>query len=176
MQESNAAVTDADKLFDILNSDKVHPTVLDSAVKNFSDATKNQVVTRVVTTFEPPVRAALLTRLLFILTEQNRAEMSAAFIANLRSPLPEARKASLQGLEKLKHPALDEFALLSLRDDSDGILSIACQILVPRAQRDPTFWKVLHSAYRARAGKREYYLSNSILEAHGLNHSVPPSK
>ena len=168
MTISNAGVTEADRLFDILNGKEVRPSALDSAINTFSDAAKNAVVTRVAVTFEPPPHGALLSRLLLIMTGSNKVEMAAAFMENLRSPDPEARQASLRGLEKLEHPALVDFALLSLRDNSDTVVAAACQILVARAQRDPIIRKFLQSAYRSRMGRREFYLSNSVLEASGI--------
>jgi hypothetical protein len=168
MADSNAAVNDADKLYAILNGENVHPVVLDSAINSFSEMAKNQVVARVASTFAPPPGGALLDRLLFISTPGNQAEMAGAFIVNLRSPLPEARRASLQGLEKLEHPALVQFALLSVRDESDMVVALACQILTARTKQDPVVWKLLRSAYTARVGRQEFYLSNTILEAHGV--------
>jgi hypothetical protein len=176
MQESSAAVSDADRLLALLNEDKIHPAELDSAMKSFTDAVKNEVVARVTATFDPPPPARVLSRLLFIRTSSNQAELGAAYVANLRSPFPDARKASLQALQQLEHPALVSLALLSLRDDSDAILAVACQILVERSSKDPAVWRLMQSAYRSRAGKREYYLSNSILEAHGITRSSPSGK
>jgi len=176
MADSNAAVNNADQLYAILNGENAHPVVLDSAINSFGEIAKNQVVARVAATFEPPPRGALLDRLLFIRTSGNQAEMAGAFIVNLRSPLPEARKASLQGLEKLGHAAIVQFALLSVRDESDAVVAVACQILVARAKQDPVVWKLLRSAYTARAGRQEFYLSNSILEAHGVTALTPSTK
>ena len=173
---NSGAATEADKLFDILNADKVHPVELDAASKNFSDAAKNQVVARAAGAFEPPPRGPLLQRLLFIITERNKADITTVFIANLRSPLPDARQASLQALEKLEHPALVQFALVSMRDTSDTVVAVACQILIARAKEDPLIRNFVERAYLARRGKKEFYLSNSILEAHGITGSKSLAK
>jgi len=168
MAASSTTASEADRLFEILNAHSAHPTVLDAAGREFSDAVKDEVLVRVARMFDPPPHGALLNRLLFILTERNKPLVATAFIANLRSPLPEARQASLQGLEKLDHPALVPLALLSVRDDVDGVVAVACQILAAKAKGDPSIWGLLRSAYVSRIGRKEFYLSNSILEANGV--------
>ena len=176
MANSSPAASEADRLFEILSSKEVRPSVLDSAISTTTEAAKNEVVARVAVGFQPPPPGALLTRLLLIATASNKAQMAVAFIGNLRSPFPEARQASLQGLEKLASPALVQFALLSLRDDSDPVVAVACQILVARTGEDPTVWKFLQSAYLSRKGRKEFYLSNSVLEARGIMSPAPSTK
>jgi len=168
MANSSASANDAERLYAVLNGGDVSPVVLTSAAHDFDDTAKNQLVARVASMFTPPPSGALLARLLFIQTPANRAGMTDIFLVNLRSPLPEARKASLQGLEKLEHPSLISLALASLHDESDGVLAVACQILTTKAKDDAVVQKALRSAYAARAGRKEFYLSNSILEASGI--------
>jgi len=176
MQPTSAAANDADRLYAILAGEKVHPAVLDAAMRDFDEYAKNAVVSRVAAMFEPPPSGALLDRLLLILTPRNKATMAVAFTANLRSPLPEARRASLSGLEKLGDSEITSFAILSLRDDVDRVVATACQILAERATADPDLRKLLEEVYRARAGKKEFYLSNSILEAKGIGRHAAPEK
>lgn len=172
MEQTGAAANDADRLFAILNGDKVHPAVLDAAMRDFDEAAKIAVVQRVTTMFDPPPSGALLDRLLLILTPGNKAAMRLAFVANLRSPLAEARRASVSGLDKLGDPEIVSFALLSVRDDADRVVATACQILFDKAPNNREIRKLLEEVHKARAGKKEFYLSNSVMEAHGIGRAV----
>ncbi len=160
--------TEIDQLLSILNAEDLRPDRLESGLADFSIESKNELMSRIARTFDPPPQARLLARLPFILTDANKPDMVTAFIANLRSPYPEARKFSLYGLEKLGHPGVVDFALASLRDDADEVLVAACSILLPKAKQDPRLWKVLQNVYTANKGKEKFYLSTSFLEAHSV--------
>jgi hypothetical protein len=165
--------TETDRLFELLNSYHLGPNQLEAGFVEFSEESKNEVVSRIARTYEPAPQGNLLARLIFILTDANKSDMTTAFLANLRSPTPGARKASLYGLEKLEHPGIVDFALNSLRDDADEVLVAACDILVRKAKEQPQIWELLKSFYAAHRGREEFYGITSFLEAHGIKTTEP---
>lgn len=176
MTDTQTINAETERLFNILNAENVRPDLLESGLNEFSAESKNAVARRVARTFEPKPSGKLLGRLPFILTEQNKTDIATAFILNLRSPDAAARKFSLYGLEGLHHAALDDFALLLLRDADDQVVYAACHILLPKAKRDARLWKVLQSLYAARKDKSEFYLSMSFLKSQNIEMAVPQEK
>lgn len=164
---------EVDQLFNILNAEDIRPDKLESGFKDFSVESKNELVARIARTFDPPPQGRLLARLLFILTNDNKSDMVTALIANLRSPYPEARKASLYGLDGLEHPGIVDFALNSLRDNSDQVLVAASAILLSKARQDVRVWKLLQGFYAIHKDKEEFYGVTTLLEAHGINRPDP---
>jgi hypothetical protein len=158
---------EVDQLYNILNADSVSPAILEG-LKDFSAASKNQLVAHIAQTLEPVPSAKVLARLLFILTEENRAGVMTAFLVNLRSPYPDARRASLYGLSQLNYPGFIDVAILSLRDDSDQVLATACDLLLPKAKQEPRLWKILQDVYALHKGDPQFHMTMSLLEAHGI--------
>jgi hypothetical protein len=173
MTDVNKAGDEADQLLAFLASEEIHPLILEKRLNEFSEASKEKVVARLATTFEPAPSGKLLTRLPYIITAKNKSDMAFVFIENLRSADPEARAACLYGLEKLGHPSLSDFALLSLRDTSDQVAYAAVNIMLPKAAQDIKLWKILQNLYAARKGKQEFYLTVSLLQAHGIDKPMP---
>ncbi len=160
---------DVERLKEILSAEEIPHALVLSGFAEVSDAVKDRLVEQAAQTFEPPLPGKLVARLIYLLTESNRANLQRVFVNNLRSPDPEARKASLYGLEKLEHPALVDFALHALRDDADQMLAPACDILLRQAAHDPVVRKLLRSFYQAYKDKPEYYSVRTLLEAHGID-------
>jgi hypothetical protein len=160
---------DVEQLKKMLSAEEIPQTMVLSGFQEFSDEVKDALVEQAAQTFEPPLSGKLVARLIYLLTDNNRANLQRVFVNNLRSPDPEARKASLYGLEKLEHPALVDFALHALRDDADQMLAPACDILLRKAERDPVVRKLLRSFYEAYKDKPEFYSVRSLLEAHGID-------
>lgn len=160
---------EADRLFDLLNSDEVPRAVMMSGFSDFSNEAKNEVAARVAREFANDPRGRLLGRLLMIQTEENKADLAKAFIANLRSSRPQARQASLYGLAKLDHESLVHFALLSLRDDTDQVLATACDILLPKAKDDPGLRQILKDVYLSHKDNPDFHMTTSRLEAGGIS-------
>ena len=158
-----------EQLKQILNAEEVPHMLVLSGFEEFSDEAKNALVEQAAETFEPPLSGKLVARLSYLLTDINRRNMQQVFVGNLRSPDPEARKASLYGLEKLEHPTLVDFALHALRDDADQMLAPACDILLRHAENDPVVRKLLRSFYRSYQDKPEFYSVRALLEAHGID-------
>ncbi len=171
MADANLIQDEANRLQEVLTAEKVHPLVLEEGFTEFSNASKNALVARVARTFAPHPSGKLLARLLFIRTADNEAAMRTAFVANLRSPDAEARKASLYGLAELGHEALQDLALLSMRDEADQVLTAALNILLPIAKETPNLWAYLQNLYTTLQGKETLHMSLSLLEAHGI---APP--
>jgi hypothetical protein len=157
-----------DRLENILNADAVSPAILEG-LKDLSAESKNQIVARVAHTLEPPPSARLLMRLLLLVTEENRGDMTKAFIVNLHSPYPEARGASLIALEKLGNPNIVDFAVASLRDNDDQVIAAACSILLSKGNQEPRVRSLLQQLYAAHKGKAQFHMSLSLLEAHGVD-------
>ena len=165
---------ESDRLFTTLNMSHLTPDVLDSGLKQFSPQSKNEVVNRVAHTPQPA--GFLLARLPFILTDENRPVMEKTFIANLASPLGDARKFSLYGLEKLGSSDLSRYAESMLRDHDDGVLYAACYILLPKAKKDEVLWKKLQRVYEDRKDEVGLQMSMSFLRANSIMLAHPPMK
>lgn len=163
---------EAEQLYQILNADAVHPAVLEG-LQNYSADSKNELVARVAQTFEPAPPPRVLARLLFLLTDENRTGVTTAFLVNLRSPYPEARKACLYGLQKLEYPAIIELALHALRDEDDQVVAAACDLLLLKAKQDLQLWTLLQQVYAARKATKGFHLTNSLLEAHNIEQPMP---
>jgi hypothetical protein len=159
---------EVDRLFHILNSEEIQRAFWQSGLDQFSAESKNELMNRIAATFEPPPRGALLGRLLLIANEENKPALITALLANLHSPDPEARKASLYGLEKLEHPSFIDFAISALRDSDDQVVTAACTILLPKAKQDPRIWKILEQVYEAHKDQPEFHMSMSFLKSHSV--------
>lgn len=160
---------EVEQLKDILSAEEIPHGMVLTGFQEFSAQVKNALVEQAAQTFEPPLPGKLVARLIYLMTDGNRANLQQVFVNNLRSPDPEARKASLYGLEKLEHPALVDFALHALRDDADQMLAPACDILLRQAEHDPVVRKLLRSFYQAYKDKPEFYSVRTLLEAHGID-------
>src|SRR5512145_970749 len=120
---------EVDHLFELLNAEEMPRSVAISELNQFSSESKNDVVKRVASAFASMPREQLLGRLLMIQTDENKADMETVFLANLRSPNPQSRKASLYGLVKLNYPGIIDLAITLLHDDSDQVLAMACDLI-----------------------------------------------
>lgn len=158
-----------EELKDILSAEEIPHALVLAGFSGYSDETKNALVAQAAQTFEPPLPGKLVARLIYLLTDSNRTNLQRVFVNNLRAPDPEARKASLYGLERLEHPALVDFALHALRDDADQLLAPACDILLRKAENDPVVRRLLRSFYDAYKDKPVFYSVRALLEAHGID-------
>jgi hypothetical protein len=156
-----------DKLSKLLNAEEI-PPALWQTFSEFRDEDKNGLMAQIARTFDPPPSGRLLTRLLTIVTEQNKPDLAIAFLVNLHSAEPEARAACLRGLEKLEYTGVIGLAIASLRDSSDRVLAAACSILIPKAKQDVGLWRMLQEVYASHKGKPEFYITMSLLEAHSI--------
>lgn len=172
MPTANTVRAEADRLFELLNAYDVPPAVLESGLKQFSVESKNEVASRVARTSDPAPSGRLLARLLFILTDANTPDVTAAYVRNLRSADPDARKFSLYGLQQLRHPTLTDFATAALKDDEDQVVNAACHILLPQAKQDPGLWKVLQDRFNVRKDDKRFSASTNLLRAHGIEGPV----
>ncbi len=110
------------------------------------------------------------------LTGSNARHPALSKSAPGRSPDPEARTSCLYGLQKLNYPALNDFALLSLRDTNDQVVYAACYILLPKAKQDAGLWRTLQNLYAAGNGDKEFYMSMCLLVAHGIERPATGAK
>jgi len=159
---------EATQLEHFLDGGGLHPLILETKLKEFSEASKNELVARLARTFTPPPGGRLLMRLLYIRTPENEANLTTLYITNLHSPNEGARAASLHGLRELNHPNVFEFALAALRDDDDRVLFEACTILLPQAKEDPNMIRILQDVHAQHAGDTNFHMTTSLLEAHGI--------
>lgn len=157
---------EVERLLVALSAYSVPPDKLEEGFPEFSAESKNTLVARIAGTFGPAPLGRLLARLPFILTEENKPDMVTAFISNLRAPDPEARRASLYGLEKLKHPAIADFALAALRDENDQVVTAASSILLPLAKEDARLTQIMQGVHAANKDNPEFHASTSLLETH----------
>ena len=176
MQNSATIKSESERLYEFLSEDKLHPLELEEKSKTASPESKNELMRRLAHMFEPAPPGRVLARLAYMLTPQNRADMTTAFLFNLRAKEPEARVSSLYGLAKLEYPNLDGLALVALRDDADVVLAAACQILLPKTKHDATLLKILQAVYAAHKGDSAFHMSVSLLEAHGIANALPTGR
>lgn len=173
MANANRVIDETEHLLEILNQVRVHPAVLESDFRDFSIASKNELVAQIAETSPSTIPGRLLARLLFIRTDENKTDMEKTFIANLNSPDPEARKFSLYGLQTLEHPNILEFALAALEDNTDQVLMAASYILLPRANQDSGIWQRLRNVYTRIQGREAFYLTTNFLKANGIENPLP---
>ncbi|HXF40073.1 MAG TPA: hypothetical protein VN687_10200 [Blastocatellia bacterium] len=166
MSDPQTIGEEVSRLLELLNAQGLRPYQLESEVQAFSEESKNALVAQLARSVNPPSPGKVLARLPSILTDENRSDMANVFITNLRSPNPEARKFSLFGLSALEHPNVVEFALASLRDDNDQVLTAACGILLLKSGQDPRIRAILQDLYSANADNENLYMSMSLLKTH----------
>jgi len=167
---------DADRLYRILDSGHVTPEVMQTIPNDYSVESRNEVAMRVARLPKHEANGWLLARLPMIVTPENQATLMATFEANLDSPKPQSRKASLYGLEKLEHPQLTQLALPLLGDEDDTVLYAACHVLLPPARSDWELWQKLQAVYRAHKGDEQFHMSMSLLEAHDIGRTSQKRK
>jgi hypothetical protein len=159
---------EVNELLELLTVEDLVPHLAITGFEHFTDEAKNEVVNRLASRLEPPPSGHLLARLQLILTEDNRQQVVTAYLANLRSPEPGARQASLRGLAELRYPGVADLALASLRDDADQVVATACDILLPEAADDPALRGILTDVYAAHRDDAAFHVTTAILAAHGI--------
>lgn len=159
---------ETERLFELLNAEDLPPGVIVSELEQLSVESKNELVSKIASTFDPEPSGQILARLTLILTEENKTDIERAFITNIRSSDPQARKASLYGLAKLNYSGFIDLAILSLRDDSDQVSAIACDLLIPKAKQDPKLRKILQDVYSIHKDDTRFHMTVSLLKAHGI--------
>lgn len=164
---------EASRLLETLAAPEVTIPQIEGGFSDFSEQAKVDLVEHLARTFSPAPNGQLIGRLAFIQTPANRDAMRATYLANLRSPDPEARAASLRGLEQLKHPAIADLAVVSLRDQTDIVLTAACQILLPLARKDARLADLLRDCYRAHESNSSLHMSMNLLKAKIIKRAAP---
>lgn len=164
MGEESDVAEESRRLEEFLSISEIHPLVMEQKLKEFSGASKNALVARLATTFNPPPPGRVLMRLVELRTPENEGDLTRLYVTNLRSPNPNARGASLHGLNELKHPLIFDFALSALHDDNDFVLFEACTVLLLRAADDPNILKMLQEVHASHAGDPNFSMTASLLE------------
>lgn len=152
----------------LLQQEDFVPAVALTAFDRFSAEAKDALVAEVARQFDPPPSGQLLARLLQIVTDASRPVLIKIYLANLRSPDAQARRASLHGLVMLGYPQATDLALAALRDDADAIVGDAVQILLPLAQQDERVRDLLGGVLAAYQDDPAFYATTSLLTAHGI--------
>jgi hypothetical protein len=155
------------RLGELLDVEDLVPFVATTGLAEISDDAKNAFAAALARHLDPPPSGRLLARLPLIVTDANRDDLVSVMLTNLRSPDPNARRASLGGLNDLGYERVTDLALASLRDDVDAVVAAATQILVGDAD-DPRVRGMLSDLYAAHRDEPEFHLTRSLLEAHGI--------
>jgi hypothetical protein len=155
------------RIGELLETEDLVPYTATTAFAELSDEAKDEYVARLARRLEPPPAGRVLARLPFVVTGANRDDMTAIFLANLRSPDPTARRASLAGLDAVEYPNVTDFALASLRDDDDQVVAAAAQVLIERVDQ-PRVRGMLADLPPAHRDDPEFHVTRSLLEAHGI--------
>jgi hypothetical protein len=166
MMETNARNDEVERLLGVLSADEL--PIAEDPFAGFSEGDKNELAKRLACRFEPTLPGRLLVRLLLIQTGDNAAFTARVFLSHLRAPDPEARAQSLGGLARLGHPRVEDLALLSLRDESDAVLFLACSLLIPRATRDSCLRAVLSGLCTFHHGSESIPLTLQLLRSQGF--------
>jgi hypothetical protein len=161
------------RIQEALDVEDLVPAVALTAFDGFSDEARDAVVTRIATRFDPPPSGRVLARLPLVVTDAGRSALVSTYLVNLRSPDPQARRASLEGLSGLGYPGITDVALAALRDESDGVVAAAAQMLVPVAAADRVVAALLAGVRASHAGDAAFHLTVSVLEGHGFGGGTP---
>jgi hypothetical protein len=162
------------ELRELLETEDLVPGVALTAADKFSTEARDTVIAETAGQFDPPPSGRLLARLLPLVTDASKSVLIGAYLASLHSPDPPARRASLEGLAALGYPQIADLALAVLRDDDDSVVGSAVQILVPLAARDEHIRSLLTGLYAARRGDPDFYLTTTMLDAHGIKPEENP--
>jgi hypothetical protein len=165
---------DVRELRGLLEQEDLVPAVALSTFDRFSAEAKDALVADVARQFNPPPPGQLLARLLPIVTDASRPVLTGAYLTNLRSPDPQARVASLQGLVALGYPQATDLALASLRDDTDVVVGAAVQLLLPLAAEDQRVRDLLGGVLATHRDDPEFHVTASLLTAHGIQPRETP--
>jgi hypothetical protein len=161
------------RLRGILEQDDLVPAAQLGISDQFGAAVKDAVVADVVRQFDPPPSGRLLSRLPLIVTDESKPLLAGAYLANLGSPDPAARRASINGLVSLGHPSTPDVALTALRDSDDGVVAAAVQALIPQASQDPSIRDLLGNLYAAHHDDPSFHLTRTLLDAHDIAPGEP---
>lgn len=159
---------DASRLLAVLGEPEISKMTLSAGFPDFDTASRDAAVERVARQLEPPPSGPLLTRLLLIRTPSNVTSLRRAFLMNLRSPDPQARAASLRGLDELRDAGAHDEALSALRDADDPVLVVALDILLPEAAADPDIRPLLEALHARWQSDPGHHMSMRLLEANGV--------
>jgi hypothetical protein len=172
LDQSDHVMKEADDLLAVLSMEHLTPDVLDSGLDRYSPESKNEVVSRIARMSSPP--GHLIARLTFILTDSNKPAVEKIFIANLHSQIPAARKFSLYGLQQLDNPDIERHAKSMLHDHDEGVLYAAFVILLPRAKKDDSLWKLLQKVYADHKADPAVQMAMNLLRANSITSEHPP--
>ena len=161
------------RLRELLGAQDLPPAVALNELGNIPAEARDALVREVARTFHPPPPARLLARLPLIRTEANVPDMVAAFLANLGSPDPEGRKASLYGLDALGYPAIADVAVQALRDPADAVVAAACDLLARRGSDPERVRPLLEGVYRVYRDDPRFSLTRAVLEGSGIGNAPP---
>jgi hypothetical protein len=159
---------ETERLFGLLDAPEVHPATLAEGLGGFSAESRNELVASLAAEPEPSASGRLLSRLLFIRTPDNEADLRTVFLRHLASPLPEARKASLYGLDALGDPATLDRVAEALGDPEDLVVAAACDLLLRKAPPDPRWRELLERVHAAHRGDERFRSTLDLLESRGI--------
>jgi hypothetical protein len=161
---------ETERLLGLLDALEVHPAILQEGLGDFSADSRNELVAHLASAPDLSASARLLSRLLFIRTPENEADLRTVFLRYLQSPLPEARKASLYGLDALGDPAMPFLAESALDDPDDRVVAAACDLLLRKASPDPRWRELLERVHAAHKGDEGFRSTLGLLESQGIGH------
>jgi hypothetical protein len=156
------------ELLEMLASGHMTKATARELPERFSSQARSAAVARVAAQFAPPPPGAVLAGLELIAGETDRPVLVQTYLTNLRSPDPQARQVSLEGLARLDYPHVADLARGALRDGDDLVVASAVRALLPVASRDPALRSVLAGVAAQHADDEAFHLTNSLLSAHGI--------
>jgi hypothetical protein len=156
------------ELLAILDAEEMMRATARDLSQRFGEQARNAVIARVAAQFTPPPSGRVLARLELIVTDEDRPALVQIYLANLRSPDPQARQASLDGLTRLGYPHVADLAKAALRDDFDPVVASAARILAPLSAHDPALRTLLVGVRAEHADDPAFHMTSAVLSAHGI--------
>lgn len=165
---------DVREMRELLEQEDLVPGAALLAYERFSDEVKDALIADVARQFTPAPSGKLLARLVPVVTNTSRPVLTGVYLTNLRSPDPQARVASLQGLVALGYPQVTDLALASLRDDTDAVVSAAAAALLPLAAGDQQVRDLLGAVLATHRDDPEFHVTVNLLTANNIEPRETP--
>jgi hypothetical protein len=160
---------DGDKLFQLLGKEELQTDQTEQEIPAFSDAAKDEVVSRVLST--SPLDARRFAGLELIRTSGNAASLTAAWLKNVTAANPTVRHASLGALARSKNPQATAAAMTAASDDDDRVAALACGLLVQQ-KGDAKVRDRLSEVMGTRQGDAKFAMTTAILKSAGISPSI----
>jgi HEAT repeat protein len=165
---------EAERLRLLLGKADIGPEDAAEVLRGVDDAVKDAVVHAVAADTGDGPSAVLLSRLKFLRTDTNAAELAQIYQARTGAPDPGVRMASLYGLDDLNLPGVVEGARTALNDSHPRVVNTATTILLRRGGDDPALRALLTGVFDAHRNEPAHRTTLALLIGHGIGSGPLP--